>query len=70
MTNLRAIRDKQGLSQRQLAAQSGVHHISIARIEMGTLDPRLSTLRRLAKALNVSMSTLVGNAPVTKQRRK
>jgi len=38
-----------------------VHHVSIARIEMGILDPRLSTVRKLAKALSVTVSELVGD---------
>ena len=69
MTNLRAIRDKQGISQRKLAELSGVHHISLARIEMGVLDPRLSTLRKIAQALNVTMSELVGDKSPTNKRR-
>ena len=61
MTNIKAIRANRGLSQRQLAELSGVHHVSLARIEMGVLDPRLSTLLKLAKALKVTMSELVGD---------
>lgn len=61
MTHLKALREQQGLSQRKLATLSGVHHVSLAKIELGSIDPRLSTLRRLANALNVSMSELVGD---------
>jgi transcriptional regulator with XRE-family HTH domain len=52
-------RHKRGLSQRELARVSGVGHITIARIETGVFDPRLSTLRRLAKALKVKLTDLV-----------
>lgn len=52
-------RQKRGLSQRELARVSGVGHITIARIETGVFDPRLGTLRRLAKALKVKLTDLV-----------
>jgi transcriptional regulator with XRE-family HTH domain len=56
LVNLRA---KQGLSQRGLAKRSNVTNVTIARIETGVYDPRLSTLRRLAKALKVKVGDLV-----------
>jgi transcriptional regulator with XRE-family HTH domain len=52
-------RQKRGFSQRELAKVSGVGHITIARIETGVFDPRLSTLRRLAKALKVKLTDLI-----------
>lgn len=54
-----ALRQKQGLSQRALAKLSKVTNVTIARIESGVYDPRLSTLRRLAKALRVKVADLV-----------
>ena len=59
MNRLAKIRMKQGLSQRALAKLSKVGHITIARIETGVFDPRLSTLRALAKTLKVKISDLV-----------
>ena len=59
MNKLVTIRKINGLSQRGLAKLSGIGHITIARIETGVFDPRLSTLRVLAKALNVKISELV-----------
>ena len=59
MSQLANIRKTKGLSQRGLAKLSGVGHITIARIETGVFDPRLSTLRALAKALEVKISKLV-----------
>ena len=56
---LRALRDKRDLSQRELAALSGVSREYIARIELGQHDPTLSTLEKLAKALRVKVSALV-----------
>ena len=56
---LRTLRDKRNLSQRQLAALSGVSREYIARIELGQHDPTLSTLEKLAKALRVKVSALI-----------
>jgi transcriptional regulator with XRE-family HTH domain len=59
MEKLIALRAMQGLSQRELAKRSKVTHVTIARIETGVYDPRLSTLRRLAKALKVKVGDLL-----------
>jgi transcriptional regulator with XRE-family HTH domain len=59
MNELANIRKKKGFSQRSLAKLSGVGHITIARIETGIFDPRLSTLDKLAKALKVKIADLV-----------
>ena len=56
---LAKVREKNGLSQRELAKLSKVGHITIARIETGACDPRLSTLEKLAKALKVSVKDLL-----------
>ncbi len=54
-----ALRKQRRLSQRALAKLSKVTNVTIARIETGVYDPRLSTLRRLAKALKVPVEKLV-----------
>ena len=54
-----AMRQKQGLSQRALAKRSRVTNVTIARIESGVYDPRLSTLRQLAKALKAKVVDLI-----------
>ncbi len=59
MNKLIALRKKKGLSQRGLAKRSGITNVTIARIETGVYDPRLSTLRRLAKALRVRVADLL-----------
>ena len=59
MKKLVALRKKKNLSQRGLAKLSGISYVSIARIETGIYDPRLSTLRALAKALKAKISDLV-----------
>jgi len=57
--SLRRARKRRGLSQHRLAALSGVPRINIARIELGLGDPRISTLVKLAKAMNVSVVKLI-----------
>lgn len=62
MTNLARIRSARGLSQRQLAAQSNVHQVMIARLESGErpiANIRLSTAIALADALGVDVRELM-----------
>ena len=67
---LKSLRKQDGLSLRGLAEIAGVHFVSLARIEAGVLDPRLSTLRKLAKALKVTVSELIGDHPLKKRKGK
>ena len=48
---LRQWRKTLGLTQAQLAEESGLTQSVIAKVELGTVDPRASTLRRLIAAL-------------------
>ena len=59
MKRLVQLRAQRGLSQRALAKLSKVTYVTIARLETGVYDPRLSTLRRLAKALKVRVVDLL-----------
>ncbi len=70
VTNLKKLRTAKKLSIRKLAEIAGVHFVTLARLEAEAHDPRLSTLRKLAEALNVSIGRLVGDQSPTKQRRK
>jgi predicted transcriptional regulator len=47
---VRHARRRAGLTQRQLAAKAGIPQETIARIERGRVDPRVSTLDRLLEA--------------------
>jgi len=69
MKNLRRYRNERGLSVRGLAVEAGVHYVSIVRLENGKFDPRLSTLRKLAKALGVTVCDLI-DKPLNKGRKK
>ena len=59
-TRLKEWRQKRGLSLRKLGKLSGVHYISLVKLEAERLDPRLSTLLKLCRALGMSLSQLVG----------
>ncbi len=52
---IRFLRKKAGLTQKELARRAGVSQSLIARIERGTVDPRLSTLRKIMKVLEEAL---------------
>jgi len=67
MLRLREIREGKGVSLRALKKASGVAVSSLARFEAGAGDPQLSTLRKLAKALNVTVAELIGERSFKKK---
>jgi transcriptional regulator with XRE-family HTH domain len=67
---LRQIRQAQGYSLRALAAKVGMAYPALFRLESGEADPRLSTLRKLAKALNVTVAEIIGEGKPARQARR
>ncbi|MDE3104278.1 MAG: helix-turn-helix transcriptional regulator [Acidobacteriota bacterium] len=61
-TAVRDLRRVRNLSQRQLAARMNVPRTYISKIENGKAMPTLSSLDRLAKALQVEISALLRDA--------
>ena len=58
---IQRLRKAKGLSQRQLAAKAKVTQGYIAQLETGhKMNPSLPTLRKLAKALGVPVTELLG----------
>lgn len=57
---LKALRQKLGLSQHQLAVQLATSLIIVAHLEDGVLQPSADMLLRMAKVLNVSRDYLLG----------
>ncbi len=55
-SELRTLRNRQGLSQRQLALRAGVSNATISLIEHGRTDPSLGLLKRVLDALGVSFA--------------
>ncbi|MBE3586625.1 MAG: helix-turn-helix transcriptional regulator [Thermoanaerobacter sp.] len=58
--NLKKIRQDKGLSQLKLSKLSGVAQSSISEIESGKSNPNISTLRKLASVLEISLDELLG----------
>jgi HTH-type transcriptional regulator / antitoxin HipB len=52
---VRRLRADRGLSQQELADRMGVSQSVVARLEAGGVEPRLSTLDRVAQALGVEL---------------
>ncbi len=57
--NLRGLREQRLLTQAELGERAGVHRDQVSRIERDEVEPRFSTIRKLAKALEVEPSELV-----------
>lgn len=61
---VRAKRKALGMSQEAVARELGVSWNTVQRLEAGdVLDPHLSTLRGLARALDTTVAELVGERP-------
>lgn len=56
---IKRLRKAKGLTQEVLAHRAKLSHGYIARLEIGRHDPTLSTLKKLARALGVSVSELL-----------
>ena len=56
--NLRRLRLAHFLSQAELARQSGLHTLTISRLEVGRVKPSTRTVRALAEALTIPPSEL------------
>ena len=59
---VRSKRSEMGFSQEELADRSGLHRTYISDVERGTRNPSLESIRRLAVALEVSVSALFQRA--------
>jgi transcriptional regulator with XRE-family HTH domain len=56
---VRALREERGLSQENLAHLVGMAQARLPAIEAGRRDVRLTTIRRFAQALGVTLSELL-----------
>ncbi|HEY6712867.1 MAG TPA: helix-turn-helix transcriptional regulator [Rubrobacter sp.] len=57
---LKDLRIRRALTQQELADRAGVSSNALNRIELNKAEPHMSTLRKLAKALDVDPSELLG----------
>jgi len=58
--NLKRLRARKYLTQRQLAAKAGVSPDTIAKLETNQTEPRYTTLYRLADALECTPDDITG----------
>lgn len=56
--NVRRLREKQGVSQEELAARAELHRTYISGVERGVRNPTIVVLEKVADALGVELSTL------------
>jgi len=57
------LRQRAGLTQRQLGAKAGIQQAEISRIEAGNSNPTLSTIASLARALGAELSLSPARSP-------
>lgn len=65
---IRSLRIRSGLSQRQLAARMSVPRTYVSKIENEKATPTLSSLERLARALEVSVPDLLRGDALSRQQ--
>ena len=58
-TKLNQLRSREALTQRELSESTGLTIAAISRIEQNQVEPRLSTVRKLANTLGVHPSQLI-----------
>ena len=61
---LRELRKGRAMERSELAALSGVHWTTIARLELGQTSMRISTAKKLADALGVGHAEFAGDEVV------
>jgi transcriptional regulator with XRE-family HTH domain len=59
VTRLREWRERRALTQRELAEKAGLTLSTVNELDQGIHDARISTLRKLAKALDVEPEDLI-----------
>ncbi|MFH1990662.1 MAG: helix-turn-helix transcriptional regulator [Patescibacteria group bacterium] len=61
--NLKKLREKRGLSQDRLAKLADIANNTIIKIEQGeNINPRLDTLKKIAKALGIKVDDLINDS--------
>jgi len=58
---LRLERQRQALTQEELAHRAGITRLAVSQLERGLVQPRIPTLRKLAEALGIKPASLLVN---------
>jgi transcriptional regulator with XRE-family HTH domain len=61
--NVRALRHRRGWSQHDLADEADMRQALVSAIEVGSANPTLESLDKLAAALGVDLPTLFSSQP-------
>ena len=56
---LKNLRTRRALTQRELAERAGISTNALNRLELDKAEPHMSTLRKLARALDIDPTELV-----------
>jgi transcriptional regulator with XRE-family HTH domain len=67
-SSIRSLRQRSGLSQRQLAMRMNVPRTYVSKIENEKATPTLSSLERLARALEVTVPELLNGGERTREQ--
>jgi transcriptional regulator with XRE-family HTH domain len=59
--NLKRLRQREAFTQAELAEEAGIAEVTLSRIERNVAEPHMSTIRKLARVLNVHPRDLVGD---------
>lgn len=59
MNKLKSVRVLKGIKQKDMAVKLGVSPQYLSRLESGRIDLKLSTLKQIAKILEVSIGDLI-----------
>ncbi len=59
--NLKWHRQREALTQAELAQKAGIAEVTLSRIERNAADPHMSTIRKLARVLEIHPRDLVGD---------
>ena len=55
---IRTARERKGLSQTEVAKKASITRNTVARIERGEQEPTFATVKKIAKVLDIDISTL------------
>lgn len=60
---IKGLREAKGWTQDDLAEHAGMNRVTIAKYEIGTIEPKSNSLSKLAKAFGISADLLLGEKP-------
>jgi transcriptional regulator with XRE-family HTH domain len=58
--NVRRLRIREAMTQRELAQKAGITETTLSRVERDEREPHMSTVRKIANALEVHPREIIG----------